>query len=114
MLMTSYVPDVCGFSSTLSLATRSLPEYSAAISSTIGEIIRQGPHHSAQKSTSTGVSPEIRSLKFWSVAVIVFSDILLWPQGGRPPFGLQGQQPCARGGHSCASSQRSASIAAWH
>ena len=30
--------------------------YSAAISSRIGAIILQGPHHSAQKSTSTGVA----------------------------------------------------------
>src|SRR5919204_5136097 len=44
-----------GFSSTFSFAIVSLPWCSAAISSSTGEIILHGPHHSAQKSTSTGV-----------------------------------------------------------
>src|SRR6266540_6909670 len=44
-----------GFSSTLSLAMVTLPLCSSAISSSTGEIILHGPHHSAQKSTSTGV-----------------------------------------------------------
>src|SRR5450631_2178024 len=34
----------------------SLAEFSAAISSRIGATARHGPHHSAQKSTSTGLS----------------------------------------------------------
>src|SRR5687768_88986 len=45
---------VFGFSSMLSLTTRSLSLYSVAIVSRIGAIILQGPHHSAQKSSSTG------------------------------------------------------------
>src|SRR5919204_1716383 len=44
-----------GFSSTFSLAIVSFPLCSSATSSSTGEIILQGPHHSAQKSTSTGV-----------------------------------------------------------
>jgi hypothetical protein len=47
---------VCGFSSMLSLAIRTLSWYSAAISSRMGAIILQGPHHSAQKSSRTGLS----------------------------------------------------------
>ena len=47
---------VFGFSSTLSFAIVSLPSCSAAISSSAGAIIWHGPHHSAQKSTSTGLS----------------------------------------------------------
>ena len=39
----------------IDLADRTLPEYSSASSSRTGAIILQGPHHSAQKSTSTGV-----------------------------------------------------------
>src|SRR5436853_177535 len=39
----------------LTLPTFTLPSYSLATSSRIGAIILQGPHHSAQKSTSTGV-----------------------------------------------------------
>src|SRR5579862_4311141 len=40
----------------LSLATWIFPACSVAISSRTGAIILHGPHHSAQKSTSTGVS----------------------------------------------------------
>src|SRR5215813_2182829 len=42
------------FSSTFSLTTLALPWYSSATDSTVGESIRQGAHHEAQKSTSTG------------------------------------------------------------
>ena len=49
-----YLPATPGFSSTLSLAIFTLPCISVAISSSAGAIIRQGPHHSAQKSTTTG------------------------------------------------------------
>src|SRR5574341_122222 len=45
---------VAGFSSTLSFATRTRPANSAASSSITGAIIRQGPHHAAHASTSTG------------------------------------------------------------
>src|SRR6478609_7277962 len=43
-----------GFSSMLSLATFTLPWNSTASSSRLGAIILHGPHHSAQKSTTTG------------------------------------------------------------
>src|ERR1700674_1470663 len=52
--MMPYLAAVAGFSSTLTFTTLSLPCSSPAPSSTMGEITRQGPHHSAQKSTSTG------------------------------------------------------------
>ncbi len=39
----------------LTLPIFTLPSYSAASSSSTGAIILQGPHHSAQKSTTTGV-----------------------------------------------------------
>ena len=42
-------------SSTLTLPIFTLPSYSSASSSRSGAIILHGPHHSAQKSTSTGV-----------------------------------------------------------
>src|SRR5699024_2128128 len=45
-----------GFSSTLSFTTVILSEFSAWIWSSTGETMRHGPHHSAQKSTSTGPS----------------------------------------------------------
>src|SRR5437016_2354797 len=49
-----YLAAVCGFSSTLSLTIFTLPLSVPAISSSAGAIMRQGPHHSAQKSTTTG------------------------------------------------------------
>src|ERR1700676_1158392 len=51
--MTPYLEAVCGFSSTLSLTILTLPSSEPEISSSAGPIIRQGPHHSAQKSTTT-------------------------------------------------------------
>src|ERR1700678_1337653 len=47
---------VAGLSSMFSLAIRILSLYWSAISSRIGAIILQGPHHSAQKSSNTGLS----------------------------------------------------------
>src|SRR5699024_6291096 len=50
-----YAAAVCGFSSTLSFTICRL-SCESAISSRTGAIWRHGPHHSAQKSTSTGLS----------------------------------------------------------
>ena len=47
--------DTAGFSSTFNLPITALPSSSVATASTCGAIMRHGPHHSAQKSTSTGV-----------------------------------------------------------
>src|SRR5581483_4713529 len=52
--MMPYLAAVAGFSSTLSLTIVTLPLSVPAISSSAGAICRQGPHHSAQKSTTTG------------------------------------------------------------
>ncbi|VXB98138.1 hypothetical protein CITRIK5_70408 [Citricoccus sp. K5] len=75
-----------GLSSTLSLATVILSACSVAISSRMGLSMRQGPHHSAQKSTMTGLS-EFRtfSWKSWSVT----SMVLMVPPDG---FGLECRQ----------------------
>src|SRR5690606_2243814 len=51
-----YFGGVCGFSSIFNFTTRSRSLYSSAMASSIGAIILQGPHHSAQKSSSTGLS----------------------------------------------------------
>src|SRR5918998_4366082 len=53
---------ICGFASTSSLRTSTLPPYLAASLSTSGATMRHGPHHSAQKSTITGLS-------FWSTSL---------------------------------------------
>src|SRR5580765_2037413 len=52
--MMPYLAAVFGFSSTLSLTILTLSPSWPAISSSAGAIMRQGPHHSAQKSTTTG------------------------------------------------------------
>jgi hypothetical protein len=54
MPRTPYLAVTDGFSSMFSLAMVTLPPDSAAISSSAGAIWRHGPHHSAQKSTTTG------------------------------------------------------------
>src|SRR5436309_11955915 len=68
----------------LTLATFSLPAYEVATSSSIGAIILHGPHHSAQKSTSTGsldfstCSSNWSSLTWAIAALTFFSDWLLF------------------------------------
>src|SRR5262249_38169094 len=52
--MMPYLAAVAGFSSTLSFTIFTLPFIEPAISSSAGAIILHGPHHSAQKSTTTG------------------------------------------------------------
>src|SRR3954471_10966327 len=78
--------DTFGFSSTFSLPTVTLPAYSDASASTVGPSRLQGPHHSAQKSTSTG-APDFSTLssKFPSVNVCTFSVAIASP---RSPPGL--------------------------
>src|SRR4051812_19636651 len=75
--------DTFGFSSTLTLPTVTLPAYSVASASTVGPSRLHGPHHSAQKSTSTG-APDFSTLssKFPSVNVCTFSVAIASP---RPP-----------------------------
>src|SRR4030042_32117 len=68
ILITPYCRAVSALSSTFTFTKATLPSYSLANSSTSGAIIRQGPHHGAQKSTNTGVfafktvSPNFSSL----------------------------------------------------
>src|SRR5437762_5648491 len=74
MLMTPYFRVVSGLSSTLSLAALRFCALSRAISSTTGETMWQGTHHSAQKSTRTGRSdPKTRSAKSWSDTCMTLS-----------------------------------------
>src|SRR4051794_13229932 len=65
----------------LSFAIVSLSPCSAAISSRTGATILQGPHHSAQKSTSTGLS-----LPSTSLAKLVSVTVTVLPAMGRSPF----------------------------
>src|SRR6185503_12820533 len=53
--MMPYFEATPGFSSTLSFTILTLSPMAPAISSSAGAIMRHGPHHSAQKSTTTGL-----------------------------------------------------------
>src|SRR5579859_8035812 len=61
---------VCWFSSTFSLTILIRPACSTAICSSTGATMRHGPHHSAQKSTRTGVSPLVSASKTASVMCV--------------------------------------------
>ena len=89
----------------------SLSAFSPAISSSTGATILQGPHHSAQKSTSTGLSLcSTSATKLASVTVLVLAPIVWLLKRGQS---VSGQNVAVRGGHSPrAASQRSASSAA--
>src|SRR5688572_29339344 len=64
---------VCGFASTSSFITSTLPAYFSASLSISGATRRQGPHQAAQKSTITGFSELITICsKFASVASRTF------------------------------------------
>src|SRR4051812_4582727 len=72
----------------LSLTTDTFSWSSRPISSSAGAIIRQGPHHSAQKSTRTGLSePSTSCWKLSSVTVLVVIGIS-WR--GRADLGSRG------------------------
>src|SRR5688572_8687040 len=63
-----YSAAMAGLSSTFTLTTSTFSLYSTEISSRMGPSLRQGPHHSAQKSTITGLSAASTSvLKLASV-----------------------------------------------
>src|SRR5690349_16833544 len=89
----------------LSLAIVSLSLCSAAISSSTGATILHGPHHSAQKSTSTGLSlPSTSLAKLASVTVLVLPamvvlSVVVTPSGAsvRANDGESGVMPCGTG-----------------
>src|SRR3977135_3726395 len=77
----------------LTFTTFSLPSISLEMSSSEGPIIRHGPHHSAQKSTSTGVSDFRTSCsKETSVALTVIGVLQKHYRpvdGPAPPLGTK-------------------------
>src|SRR5436190_2724475 len=66
-----------GLSSTFTLTTFARPAYFCAICSTTGAIERHGPHHGAQKSTSTGTLLLTTSRS--KVASVTTSGLVLVP-----------------------------------
>src|SRR5690606_4166147 len=74
MPRTPYLVGTCGFSSMFSLAMITLSPSSVDSSSSAGAIMRQGPHHSAQKSTRTGFLESRTSA--WNEASETFSGMI--------------------------------------
>src|SRR5437762_6055058 len=60
--------------STFTLPILTAPAFSFAISSRIGAIILQGPHHSAQKSTSTGCALLVTSLSKFPSSIVTAAE----------------------------------------
>src|SRR3712207_5169353 len=78
----------------LSLAIVSFSPCSLAISSRTGATILHGPHHSAQKSTRTGLSlPSTSSAKVASVTVTVLPAMVVCSPRGSLRVGAQGLRP---------------------
>src|SRR3954471_23665706 len=107
----------------LSLAMVSFSACSAAISSSTGATILHGPHHSAQKSTSTGLSlPSTSLAKLASVTVTVFLPAMVVVPLGRARWWGLPEEPAGPSFYALqrdlqrsskvSASQRSASIAA--
>src|SRR5690349_18701028 len=64
--------EMAGLASTSTLTTSTAPSYLAASFSISGATILQGPHHAAQKSTTTGRSDlSTSSSKFASVPILM-------------------------------------------
>ena len=85
--------EVCGFSSTFCLATRTRPAISAASWSTTGAIMRQGPHQGAHKSSNTGSGDcSTSAVNVASVIVSGFcptiNEVLQRPHTGSSPAAI--------------------------
>ena len=65
MLMMLNACEMRGFASTSTLITSTAPSYFSASFASSGATILQGPHHSAQKSTTTGRSAFSTSSRTW-------------------------------------------------
>ena len=87
-LRTPYCAASSGSASTL--ATRARPANSAASRSSTGAIARHGPHHAAQKSTSTGSERERSSTCASKAAVVTDSGTAI---GSPTPDPLKSEQP---------------------
>src|SRR3954447_25044504 len=72
---------ISGFSSMLTLATVILSPCSVAISSSTGATILHGPHHSAQKSTSTGLSLPSTSVSNVASVTVLVAAPMVTPSG---------------------------------
>src|SRR4051794_36118704 len=73
MLCTPKAEAICGFSSMLTLARTTWPSVSSTTFSMIGPSVRHGPHHGAQRSTTTGTCCDRSMTSAWKVASVTSS-----------------------------------------
>src|SRR6478735_6616317 len=96
MPVTRYDDGVTGFSSTFILKKVILSPWEPAISSRIGATWRHGPHHSAQKSTRTGLSDLRTSASKLSSVTACRSDMwcsFVLKTGGFGVLGIEHHAP---------------------
>ncbi len=75
----AYFPAISLLLSTLTLQIFTASPSSSASSSRMGAIALQGPHHGAQKSTTTGVDPPlIAASKLLLSSSVILSDMILY------------------------------------
>src|SRR6266436_8144297 len=91
MALMLYLSERDWFSSTLTFATLTEPAFSRAISSSSGEIILQGPHHSAQKSTTTGLSWCVTSRSKLDSLILIIVEFSMALRKIRPNLNNQNQ-----------------------
>ena len=84
--MTLSFPATPPKSSTFTLATTALSPIASATASTSGPTIRQGPHHGAQKSNHTGLSPP-ESNAWNSCSLATFTILIVFPPSSPTPGG---------------------------
>src|SRR6476660_6699921 len=87
-----YLSERLWFSSTLTFATFSEPAFSRAISSSNGAIILQGPHHSAQKSTITGLSSCVSSRSKLDSSSLITEELSMALRKVSPNLNNQNQE----------------------
>ena len=79
MARMSYLLAISLLLSTLTLQILTAPSSSEASSSRMGAIALQGPHHGAQKSTTTGTEPLVTvDSKLELSSSVILSDIVSW------------------------------------
>src|SRR5690606_27201848 len=76
---TPYAAESSGLSSEFTLTTLTRPSNSRATLSMIGVSARHGPHHGAQKSTTTGCDFEASMTSRSKVAVVTSMTVTLRP-----------------------------------
>src|SRR5262245_37108974 len=92
MLWTWNAAETCGFSSTLILTSSTAPLVASTASSRMGPRVRHGPHHGAQRSTTTGTCEERSRTADWKVASV--TSVLIQDKAiDEPPPTLAAAEP---------------------